>query len=134
MWPGLIPSAQGISQGAALVTDASVGQLAALLERASCVLTVDNGPGHLAVAQDTLSVHLFGPTDPHIFGPWGDPQRHRVIAATTPCPGCSIIPCGRLDFSAEELSDYPCVRLIREQQVLETARELLQQAQAQIST
>ena len=120
--------AQGISGGAALVTDASVGQLAALLERATCVLTVDNGPGHIAVAQGTPSVHLFGPTDPRIFGPWGSAERHVVIASTQRCSTCPAIPCGRLDFSTEELAAHPCVRLLSEQQVLAAAEKLLSQA------
>lgn len=119
--------ARDISCGAALVTDASIGQLAALLEHATCVLTVDNGPGHLAVAQGTPSVHLFGPTDPHIFGPWGDPARHIVVASNQRCPGCPIIPCGRLDWSPLELAEHPCVRVIEVQRVLAAVGTLLQQ-------
>jgi ADP-heptose:LPS heptosyltransferase len=117
--------ARGIPVGATLVTDATIGQLAALLERATCVLTVDNGPGHLAVAQDTPSVHLFGPTDPRIFGPWGDPARHIVLASTQRCPTCPAIPCGRLDWTPAELPAHPCVRVISEERVLEAAKSLL---------
>lgn len=117
--------AQGIPEGATLITDASVGQLAALLARATCVLTVDNGPGHIAAAQNTLSVHLFGPTDPRIFGPWGSSARHIILASTQRCPGCPAIPCGRLDWSPEELAAHPCVRVIDEQQVLAAAEKLL---------
>ncbi len=122
-----------ISSGAVLVTDATVGQLAALLARATCVLTVDNGPGHLAVAQDTPSVHLFGPTDPRIFGPWGSSNRHLVIASTQRCPTCPVIPCGRLDFSADELPAHPCVRLIEEQAILAATEKLLRETQPQTS-
>lgn len=125
--------AQGISHHPILITDASIGQLSALLKRATCVLTVDNGPGHLAVAQDTPSVHLFGPTDPHIFGPWGNPERHIVLSSTQRCPTCPAIPCGRLDFSNEELADHPCVRLLSEQRVLTAAEKLLHLAQPQTS-
>jgi ADP-heptose:LPS heptosyltransferase len=117
---------RGIPAGAPLVTDATVGQLAALLERAACVLTVDNGPGHLAVAQNTPSVHLFGPTDPRIFGPWGDLARHIVLASTQRCPACPAIPCGRLDWTPAELPAHPCVRVISEERVLEAAKSLLQ--------
>jgi ADP-heptose:LPS heptosyltransferase len=117
--------ARGIPEGATLVTNASIGQLAALLERATIVLTVDNGPGHIAVAQDTPSVHLFGPTDPRIFGPWGSPARHIVLASTQRCPTCPAIPCGRLDWAAEDLPEHPCVRVIAEQRVLTAANKLL---------
>jgi ADP-heptose:LPS heptosyltransferase len=100
-----------------LVTDATVGQLAALLKRAQLVLGVDNGPLHIATAQDTPTLRIFGPTDEHIFGPWGIPTRHHVLRSTIACPGCPLIPCGRLDFTPEELPAHPCVKRITEQQV-----------------
>ncbi len=100
-----------------LVTDASVGQLAALLRRAQLVLGVDSGPLHLAVAQATPTMHIFGPTDPRIFGPWGTSGRHIVIASVQRCPTCPSIPCGRLDFGPKEVAAHPCVRLVPEQQV-----------------
>lgn len=108
-----------------LITDATVGQLAALLKRASLVVGVDNGPLHLAVAQDTLTLQIFGPTDVRIFGPWGTPARHVVIASTQRCPTCPAIPCGRLDFRPEELATHPCVRVVTEQRVLDTITTLL---------
>ena len=123
--------AQHITDGVTLITDASIGQLAALLGRAACVLTVDNGPGHIAAAQNTPGVHLFGPTDPRIFGPWGDPTRHIILASTQRCPTCPAIPCGRLDWSPEELPAHPCVRVISEQQVLNAAQRLVASGQTQ---
>ncbi len=123
--------ARDIPEGAILLTDATIGQLAALLERATCVLTVDNGPGHIAVAQGTPSVHLFGPTDARIFGPWGDSERHIVLASHQRCATCPVIPCGRLDWTPEELPEHPCVRVIAEEQVLAVARRLLCAGQAQ---
>lgn len=122
---------QHIAQSALLLTDMTVGQLAALLARANLVLGVDNGPLHIAAAQGTPSLRLFGPTDPHIFGPWGDPEQQRVLASTIPCPGCPIIPCGRLDFSPAELADHPCVRRITEQQVEQEIQKLLSPSSAQ---
>ncbi len=61
--PLLEEIAQGMKSSPLLVTDATVGQLAALLGRARLVLGVDNGPLHLAVAQDTPTIQIFGPTD-----------------------------------------------------------------------
>lgn len=117
---------QGMKSQPVLMTNTTVGQLAALLARAQLVLGVDNGPLHMAVAQDTPSLRIFGPTDPRIFGPWGDKKRHRVIAATQRCATCPAIPCGRLDFRPEEISQHPCVRHITERQVLQTIAELVQ--------
>jgi len=107
-----------------LLSDMTVGQLAALLERAEIVLGVDNGPLHLAVAQDTPTLQIYGPTDSHIFGPWGNPERHTVIASTHRCPTCPAIPCGRLDFPPEELPAHPCVRLVTEQEVMRGIKQL----------
>lgn len=100
-----------------LLTDLTVGQLAALLGQAQLVMGVDSGPLHLAVAQRTPTIHLFGPTDARIFGPWGDPQDHIVIASSQRCSDCAIIPCGRLDFAPHELATHPCVRLVAEKRV-----------------
>lgn len=122
--PMLEEIARGMESPALLVTGATIGQLAALLRRALVVLSVDSGPLHLAVAQGTPTVQLFGPTDPRIFGPWGTRERHIVLASTRRCPTCPIIPCGRLDFTPQELADHPCVRLITEQQVLEAVDKL----------
>ncbi|HEY0755280.1 MAG TPA: glycosyltransferase family 9 protein [Ktedonobacteraceae bacterium] len=117
--------ARGIPEGATIVTDASIGQLAALLACATCLLTVDNGPGHIAAAQQTPGVYLFGPTDPRIFGPWDSSTRHTLLSSTQPCPGCPMIPCGRLDWSPEELDAHPCVRVISEELVLAATEKLL---------
>ena len=123
--PMLEEIARGMQLPAVLVTDAAVGQLAALLGRALLALSVDSGPLHLAVAQDTPTVRLFGPTDPRIFGPWGARERHTVLASTQCCPTCPAIPCGRLDFSPQELAAHPCVRRITEEQVMEAVDKLM---------
>lgn len=106
--------AAGITPPPVIISDMSVGQLAALLKRAALALGVDNGPLHLAVSQGTPTIHIFGPTDPRIYGPWGAPEQHIVIAATQRCPGCATIPCGRLNFSPRELAEHPCTKLVTE--------------------
>ncbi len=123
--PMLEEIAGGMDAPALIITDMTVGQLAALLGRASLVLGVDNGPVHVAVAQGTPTVGLFGPTDPRVFGPWGNPERHCVVASTHRCATCPAIPCGRLDFTPEELPQHPCVRLVTEREVLETVEKIL---------
>ena len=123
--PMLEEIASGMADAALVFTDVTVGQLAALLERALLVLGVDNGPLHVAVAQGTPTVGIFGPTDPRIFGPWGSPERHIVVASTHRCTTCPVIPCGRLDFTAEELPWHPCVRLVTEEEVLMAVKRIL---------
>ena len=123
--PMLEEIARNMQSSAVLVTDATIGQLAALQAKALLVLSVDSGPLHLAVSQGVPTIQLFGPTDPHIFGPWGKKDRHIVLASTYRCSSCPNIPCGRLDFSPQEVADHPCVRLITEQQVLTEVEKLL---------
>ncbi len=122
--PMLEEIAQDIKPAPLLISDMSVGQLAALLQRAKLVLGVDNGPLHLATAQNTPTVTIFGPTDRRIFGPWGPAHRHIVVASQQRCPGCPMIPCGRLDFAPEELATHPCVRSVPEQRVEEAITQL----------
>lgn len=73
-------------------------ELAELLRIASLVIGPDTGPLHLAVAVGTPTVHLFGPTRPERFGPWGSATRHRVVRSSLECPRCGDIgatrPCG----------------------------------------
>ncbi len=122
--PMLEEIASNMDGPALLLTDLTVGQLAALLGRATLVLGVDNGPLHLAVAQGTPTIAIFGPTDPRIYGPWGNSERHIVIASTHRCATCPAIPCGRLDIRPEELPRHPCVRLVTEEEVLAAVERL----------
>jgi ADP-heptose:LPS heptosyltransferase len=111
----------------ALVGETDVGTLAALLARADLALGVDNGPLHLATAQGAPTVRIYGPTDTRVFGPWGDPALHIVLQARQPCPGCPMIPCGRLDWPPEELPAHPCVRAVSTEEVLTAAERVLGQ-------
>lgn len=61
--------------------ETSLGQAAALLRRCRLVVGADTGPMHLAVALGVPTVHLYGPFEPQLFGPWGPPERHRIVRA-----------------------------------------------------
>jgi ADP-heptose:LPS heptosyltransferase len=127
--PMLNEIAQGMQAQPLIITDATIGQLAALLKRACMALGTDTGPLHLAVAEGTPTIHIFGPTDPRIFGPWGNAAQHIVVAATQRCPGCPSIPCGRLDFLPEEVVDHPCTKLVSEERVEAAMRSIWLQQQ-----
>jgi lipopolysaccharide heptosyltransferase II len=60
---------------------------AAVLERASVLVANDGGLVHLAAAQGTPVVGIFGPQDPDLFGPLGD--RSRVLYRKRDCSPCS---------------------------------------------
>jgi heptosyltransferase-2/heptosyltransferase-3 len=93
-------------------------QLAALLHRADLALGPDSGPLHLAVAAGAPTVHLYGPADPALFGPWGDPARHIVVMSEWSCA-----PCGKFDWP--DLPAHRCVRDIPVESVLAAAEKLL---------
>ena len=101
--------------------DSSFGQLAALFAGCRLVLGLDSGALHLAVAVDTPTIHLFGPTDPTLFGPWGDPAQHRVIRTVLDLP-CQ--PCGVLDFRRQFWRGGYCMRSITPEQVLNAATDM----------
>jgi heptosyltransferase-2/heptosyltransferase-3 len=96
----------------------SFATLAALLYRADIALGPDSGPLHLAVAAGTPTVHLYGPADPALFGPWGDPARHIVIQSDWACA-----PCGKFDWP--DLPAHACVREISVDHVWAATRLLL---------
>ena len=99
----------------------SLGQLAAIMGRCRLVLGVDSGPLHLAVAMGAPTVHLFGPVDARMFGPWGNPARHAVVTSNRDC-----IPCNRLDLCPEvSPAGGACLLDIRVSQVIEAARQVL---------
>ncbi len=109
-----VPSGDVIDLGG----QTSFSVLAALLHRADIALGPDSGPLHLAVAAGTPTVHLYGPSDPMLFGPWGDPVRHRIIASAWNCA-----PCGKFDWP--DLPAHGCVRDIPVETVWKEAERLL---------
>lgn len=68
--------------------ETTLRELLAILAHAEYVIGTDNGPMHLAVALDTPTVHLYGPSSIDEFGPRGDRERHRVVSAGWTCPQC----------------------------------------------
>ena len=103
-----------------LAGQTGLGTLAAVYRRCSLVIGPDSGPLHLAVAVGTPTVHLYGPVDRRTFGPWGSPQRHRVVTSNWAC-----IPCNRLDWPGNSLNEHGCVHDIALEQVLVEAITVL---------
>lgn len=89
-----------------------------ILRGARLVLGPDCGPLHLAVASGAPTVHLFGPSDPVRYGPWGPPNRHRVVSAGWSCPRCG-------DLSLHRPAGCGCMTAIEPGVVLDAARAVL---------
>jgi ADP-heptose:LPS heptosyltransferase len=99
-----------------LVGETSVRQLAALLGRARLFVGCDTGPMHLAAAQGTGVVALFGPADPRRTGPWG--AGHRIVRVPPPCAPCNRRTCNQ--------PRHACMEDIEVAPVLEAVRAALQ--------
>ena len=69
--------------------EASLLELAALIERCDVFVTGDTGPMHLAAAVGTPIVAVFGPSDPRRYAPTGPADR--VIRIDLPCSPCNRI-------------------------------------------
>ena len=52
----------------------TIPQLVAVLQRAAMAVSNDTGPGHIAVAAQTPTVLVFGPTNPQWVGPYQQPD------------------------------------------------------------
>jgi heptosyltransferase-2/heptosyltransferase-3 len=105
-----------------------LGQLAWLLDRAGMVLGVDSGPLHIAAALGRPTIHLYGPSDESIWGPWGDPDLHRAFRA----PGTH--PTMRLDVTSQDLEGGPDMRAITPEMVMSQVAELEKYKQSAIQT
>jgi lipopolysaccharide heptosyltransferase II len=96
-----------------------LGELAALLERASLLVSNNTGPVHVAAAVGTPVVDLYALTNPQ-HTPWAVP--HRVLFHDVPCKYCykSVCPAGHHD----------CLRLVEPTDVVAAALDLLNEQAA----
>ena len=101
--------------------DLSIGALHALFQRAGLVISNDSGPMHLAAAQGTPTIGLFGPETPVMYAPLG--PHTRVHYAPPLCSPCINV------HDAKVLScihgQPECLMRIEVEQVLSSARALL---------
>jgi heptosyltransferase-2/heptosyltransferase-3 len=98
---------------------ANLAQLTFLLAQSHVVLGVDNGPLHIADALGKPTLHLYGPSDETIWGPWGDPRKHRAFRA----PGTN--PTGHLEAGSQALEGGPEMRTITPEMVLKEIEYLI---------
>jgi heptosyltransferase I len=87
-----VPRSQAIiaaSPGARdLCGQTSVAGLVAIIRRAAICVTNDSGSMHIAVAEGSPIVSVFGPTNPIWIGPYGRPDA--VVSADVSCTGCYL--------------------------------------------
>lgn len=101
-----------------VLTDISIGALAALLEGAVIVISNDTGAAHLANAVGARTVVVFGSADPGLWRPL-DGGRHRSLFVPMPCRPSR---CGACPY------DHACLRAIDADAVVAAACDLLDAA------
>jgi heptosyltransferase-3 len=99
-----------------LIGKTSLRALAAVLERAALMVSNDNGAMHMAAALGVPVIGLFGPSDPGVWGPWGD--GHRTFYKGLDCRACFHPDCFR--------GEQNCMRLITLDEVWESVKEAVQ--------
>jgi ADP-heptose:LPS heptosyltransferase len=86
-------------------------QLAACLAQADLLITTDSGPKHIAVAEGTPTLTLFGSTDPRGWQPPGG--RHVWITHDVACRPCDLTRC--------PVPGHPCLDLLTPGEVAHAA-------------
>lgn len=93
--------------------ETTLGELAALMQKVTLVISADSGPMHLAAAVGTKVIALFGPTCAELTGPY-PPDKHTVLQKNVGC----VIPCYN-----QKCPDYRCMKAITSDDVINAMRE-----------
>ncbi len=93
----------------------SLSETGAILEQMDLLISNDSGPVHMAAASGTPCLVMFGPTDDHRTGPYGD--IHKVMTTEIDCRPCFSRTC--------KLDEQTCLRDISPEAVYEVALEMV---------
>lgn len=115
-----VARAGGVPEEDVLAGRADLAEFAAVVARASVLVTVDTGAAHLASAYGTPSVVLFGPAPPEEWGPPADGP-HRVLTDAALRRG---------EAFAEQPD--PALLAVTADEVVAAARSLLQSARGEL--
>ena len=75
-----------------IIPKTSLKEMGAFLERCSYVISNDSGPMHIAAALGVPTLGIYGPTNPHLQGPYG-PKNRWVREETLDCLECNLTEC-----------------------------------------
>lgn len=81
-----------MEQQAVIAPPSSLTQLAALLARCDAMISNDAGPMHIGAATGIPVLGIFGPTNPHLQGPF-NPRSAWVRREQLPCIACNRTSC-----------------------------------------
>jgi ADP-heptose:LPS heptosyltransferase len=100
----------------------SLGELRALVDRASLYIGGDSGPLHVAATSRVPIVGIYGPTLPVRSAPWrpGDPPAGALETAGLPCRPCDQRVC--------EPGDFRCLNWIQPEQLVDAVEQVMARA------
>lgn len=98
-------------------------EIAKVLARATAIVSVDTGLGHLAAALDVPTISLYGPTDPVLTGAMGQSQIH--LSSQFPCSPCFSKDCKFKPNESLYKVTPPCFSTLKPEQVWLSLRNLI---------
>ena len=101
----------------------SIEETAALLSKASMLISNDSGVMHLAAAVGTPVVAIFGPTSTVKNAPWLSAEKCRVLTSGIFCRPCYTSSAERLNWCADQI----CLKDVSPNQVVDAVRDLMSQ-------
>jgi len=75
-----------------LIPKTTLKEMGALLQRCSYLISNDSGPMHIAASLDVPTLGTFGPTNPHLQGPYGE-RNVWVRNERLDCLECNLTKC-----------------------------------------
>ncbi|MBI4845524.1 MAG: glycosyltransferase family 9 protein, partial [Candidatus Omnitrophica bacterium] len=97
-------------------------ELGALIKRVNLFISNDTGPMHIAAILKTPLVAIFGPGDVTRFDPQNITDKVRVLYEGVNCAPCEKVECNNMK----------CLGLIKPEQVIEVAIDLLEDSGGKI--
>jgi len=77
-----------------IAPETTIQELAAMIARCKILIANDSGPMHIATSVGTPVLGLFGPTNPHMQGPFGE-KNEWVRLDELECIECNLLVCPR---------------------------------------
>ncbi len=75
-----------------IIPRTTLKEMGAMLQRCSYLVTNDSGPMHIAASLDVPTLGIFGPTNPHLQGPYGE-HHGWVRNEQLDCLECNLTKC-----------------------------------------
>ncbi len=109
-----------------LIGATNLPQLADVIAGADLFIGADSGVMHIAAASGTPVLSIFGPSNPAAWRPWTIGGAAKVLNSGVECSPCSYV--GHSIGARDGCEARTCMKLLRPEQVLDAARNLLDAA------